>query len=109
MKTTLPPQDRRQTPSSVRSRGGDITGDCGTPSLRNESVFESSSVSSFDGLQRRSSPPLQQLPNSSADTNPSSVPEMARRVRSLVRQIREETEASLIRSRERQQTPQDLH
>ncbi|VDM30843.1 unnamed protein product [Hydatigera taeniaeformis] len=66
--------------------------------------------SSDASRSRLRSSPSRSQPSSitpSAPVDPSSVPVLARRVRSLVRDIREETEASLLRCRERSRAPRE--
>lgn len=74
------------------------------------SVFSSINVSHPPGHSPPPQQPLQSQPSllsPGAPADPSSVPVLARRVRSLVREIRLETEASLLRRRERPQAPRE--
>ncbi|EUB60318.1 hypothetical protein EGR_04876 [Echinococcus granulosus] len=77
----------------------------------NSSVSSSMDASHLRFLSSPSQPPQSQPPllPLGAPADPSSVPVLARRVRSLVRDIREETEASLLRRRERLQDPHEQY
>ncbi|CDI98012.1 hypothetical protein EmuJ_000183300 [Echinococcus multilocularis] len=102
-----PRETRKQTPLRGRTPLSTLMGSESAPSLPCDSGGNSSVSSSMDASHLRflsspSQPPQSQPPllPLGAPADPSSVPVLARRVRSLVRDIREETEASLLRRRE---------
>ncbi|KAH9278733.1 hypothetical protein ECG_08974 [Echinococcus granulosus] len=111
-----PRETRKQTPLRGRMPLSTPMGGESAPSLPCDSGGNSSVSSSMDASHLRflsspSQPPQSQPPllPLGAPADPSSVPVLARRVRSLVRDIREETEASLLRRRERLQDPHEQY
>ncbi|KAM7534703.1 hypothetical protein Aperf_G00000112842 [Anoplocephala perfoliata] len=94
-------ENRIRTPLRGRIGHQNSLGNRSTPSLRHDSAH-GSSISSPDMSRLDQSLPLQSasppLPSMSTGSG-SSIPALARRVRSLVRDIREDTEASIVRNK----------